>query len=99
MASWAERREQARLLALRYLSEPENLPHGEILPRISAALSDAGAESSSHTLRDLLREMVADGLLEVGGSHPRNGSIRKPYRITPKGRDYLAEAANKSPPS
>jgi DNA-binding PadR family transcriptional regulator len=101
MATWAEqhkqiRLEQAKLLTLRFLSEPENQPHGENAPRISAGIHDAGADIQSYDLRDVLKVMVADGLLEVGGSHPRNGNIRKPYRITQRGRDYLAEAAKRA---
>ncbi len=105
MASWAERREQARregeqakLLTLRYLSEPENLPHGQILTRIRGAISDAGADIQSYTLREMLKEMAVDGLVEIGGSHPAHGNIKKPYRITGKGRDHLERAENKSPP-
>jgi DNA-binding PadR family transcriptional regulator len=103
MATWAERREQkkirgeqAKLLTLRFLAGSENQPHGEILPRIWGAISNAGADIQSYDLRDLLRGMVKEGLLEVGGSHPRNGNIRKPYRITDKGRDYLAEATSRA---
>jgi DNA-binding PadR family transcriptional regulator len=104
MTSWSERRDQAKLkgedaklLTLKYLSEPANATHGEILHRIWGAVCDAGTEIQSYAMRDVLKEMTADGLVEVRNSHPRNGNIRKPYRITQKGRDYLEEAMQPAP--
>ena len=104
MPSWTERREQARLkggdaklLSLRFLSDPSMKPHGETWQRIWWSVTAAGAELSSDALKELLKDMLAAGLIEVGNSHPRHPNIRKPYHITQKGNDYLMAAAKGLP--
>jgi DNA-binding PadR family transcriptional regulator len=90
-----KRHEESKLSILKFLAKPDNVQYGETLTYIKRP-TGAGTD---HTVRERLNEMLADGLVEIRNSHPRGGNSRKPYVITQKGKDYLAEAASKLPES
>jgi DNA-binding PadR family transcriptional regulator len=91
----AKRHELTKLWILQFLSEPENAQHGQAMLAIRSAVWNAGGAQSENAVRARLYEMRDAGLIENRDVNLRNSNARKPYFITEKGREHLAEAKEK----
>ncbi len=69
--------------------------HGYAISTRAAELSEGDVRLTAGTLYGALERMAARGLVEVDSEETVEGRLRRYYRITGRGRDTVAEEADR----